>query len=277
MDPIIFENVKHKHDTAEAFISLFFAAVDAFIFILLLILFGWETNQNCFSNLTQRQKLSLLIISDAIIRIINLYISSFIYSLVTEIIQTSFATFQFYLVISLLNHIFISKYGGYANETPEINYIYCSCIFFFVISIALNTSKMISLVQYICAIAAIIYYKHYIERKVDLFLSEIAKQSSKFKKSNIIQNFPLFIALYYLIYNILKIIRLYVENLLYQSYMEMFLDIFKEVGKYLSFMMVISLYYIFDKYIQKYDYDFSNDSKQDSVNISSISSSKNKK
>lgn len=266
MDEKVFEEITQKHDIAEAFISLFFAAADAFIFLIILCLFGCDSNKNCFSH---RQKLSLLILFDAILRIVSLYINSFIYSFLTDIILTIFATIQFYLIISLFNQIFTTKFEGNLLETPEIKYTFLSSLIFFVISINLKISKMISLVQYICGIAAIIFYKYYVGRKVNIFLIEVEK-ISKFSSNNIIENFPLVITFYYIIYYIMKIIRLYIENALFQSYMEMICDIFKEVGKYLTFGLMIILYYLFNKYIQKEYYDSSNEG---TVNISSISSS----
>ena len=48
-------------------------------------------------------------------------------------------------------------------------------------------------------------------------------------------------------------------------------DIFKEVGKYLSFAFIIAIYYLYNKYIKEEDYDKSNSNIQNVVNISSVS------
>ena len=48
-------------------------------------------------------------------------------------------------------------------------------------------------------------------------------------------------------------------------------DIFKEVGKYLSFAFIIAIYYLYNKYIKEEDYDRANSNIQNVVNISSVS------
>ena len=53
----------------------------------------------------------------------------------------------------------------------------------------------------------------------------------------------------------------------------MAIDIFKEIGKYFSFVFVINLYYLFNKYIKEYsNYDKTNQRVENAVNITSISS-----
>ena len=50
--------------------------------------------------------------------------------------------------------------------------------------------------------------------------------------------------------------------------MEMACDIFKEVGKYLSFNLVISTFYLHNKYVKDEDFGFESDSQnQSKVNI----------
>ena len=50
--------------------------------------------------------------------------------------------------------------------------------------------------------------------------------------------------------------------------MEMACDIFKEVGKYLSFNLVISAFYLHNKYVNDEDFGYESDSQnQSKVNI----------
>jgi hypothetical protein len=273
MNDTILEEIIQKHDSAEAFISLFFLGIDSITYLIILCLFGCDFNKKLFSH---RQKLSLLILLDALFRIIHLYIISFVYSLVKEIIITVFATFQFYLIIILLNQIFTDKNNERFLESLELKFPFLSTIFFFIFAIVLDISKIFSLVQYICAISSIILYAYYVGGKVDLFLKNIEKKNPNFGYRNFSYNLTLFTALYFIIHYFLKIISLMIENTLYSSYMEMICDIFKEVGRYLVFTLVIIIYYLFNKYIKEEDYDYANNSNQGVVNISSVSSVNNK-
>ena len=268
MNSKIISEIIEKHDTAEAFISLFFAIIDMLTYMVILFIFGCEFNKKFFSH---RQKLSLLIILDAILRILNLYINSFVYSLIKEILITMIVTLQFYLIILLLNQIFTDKNNESLLESLEIKYPFLTSVAFFMLAFILNFSKAISFFKYILAIFAILGYGYYIDIKIDLFLKNVEKKNPYFSGQRFTSNIPQFIIIYFLIYYVLKIFGLFIENKLYFSYMEMVCDIFKEVGKYLSFCLVISIYYLFNKYIKEEDYDFANSSNQGAVNITSIS------
>ncbi len=49
-----------------------------------------------------------------------------------------------------------------------------------------------------------------------------------------------------------------IENKLYESYMFMFCTIFKEVGKYLVILLLISIYHSFNKYVKEPDFAYQN-------------------
>ena len=243
------ERVIHNHNTADAFISLFFAGVDILLYLIILLLFGCEKN---FFKVNQ--KLSLLILLDTFFRIINLYITSFTYSLIREIIFTTFASFQFYLIVTFLNHIFTQINTVDILESGEIKNPLLSAAFFFIFSLIFNFSQILSLIQYAIAILAVIIYSYHIGRKVDLFIANIKRKNPYFSGQNFINHFILFIAFYYVVYFILRISNLFIENRLYNSYMDMACEIFKEVAKYLCFGIVIALYHLFNRYIKDDDY-----------------------
>ena len=266
----IVEEISQKHELADIFISLFFASLDILLYLVIICMFGCDFTAKFF---THRRKLSLLIILDACIRIINLYITSFIYSLNREIFFTAFSTFQFFLILTILNQIFQDNNIS-ELETAEIKLPFLTSIFFFIFAITLNNSKLVSLIQYTLAIIAILAYTYYIKGNIYTFLSSIRKKKENFEAKNFIYNLPLFIMLYFIIYYFLKIVALLIENKLYCSYMEMACDLFKEVGKYLCFSMVITIYYLYNKYIKREDYEYDSDVNQGSVKIISISSSK---
>ena len=67
MDPIVEEEIMKKHNQADAFISLFLAGLDVVCYIIILTLFGCD-----FKNLSSpKQKLSSLIVLDAVLRILT--------------------------------------------------------------------------------------------------------------------------------------------------------------------------------------------------------------
>ena len=261
----IIQEIIRRHDLADIFISLFFASVDVLLYLTIIFIFGCEFITYDFN---QRQKLSLLIIIDAFLRIINLYVTSFVYSLAKEIIFTIFASFQFYLIIIILNTIFEDKNNDILFDRLELKYPIISTIIFFIFAISINISKFISLLQYILAIIVVLIYGCYGGSKIELFLSNVHKKNPHFEAQFFVYNLPFFITLYYIVYYGLKICSLYVETKLYLSYMEMGCDIFKEVAKYLCFSMVITIHFLFTKYIREDDYYYDTETSQGVVNIS---------
>jgi len=254
MESNIDDEIIQNHDQADALISLFFAAVDTIAYITILTLFGWEF-KNLFS---QKQRLSLLIMLDAILRIVNLS-TSFVYSFPKEVCITVFATIQFFIIINLLNEIFTDrKNPNYSNESGINNRILFTCIFY-IFAMVFNFSKFISFIQYVSAIICATTFRHIITDKCELFLKGVEKKNPNFKGQNFIFNLPYFIEIYFIIHYILKILGLFVVNQLYSSYMEMACDVFKEVGKYLSFVLVISIFYLYNKYIKEEEIGLENE------------------
>ena len=271
MSERIIKEIIKKHDAADIFISLFFASLDLVLFLTILFLFGCY-----FDNIYSKKNiLSLLIIIDGIFRIINLYFNSFIYSLSREIVYSCIASSQFFLILFFLNKIFSDKNFDNSLGTIEINFPILSSIFFYLFAITLKGLKLISLVQYGLAIITILLYSYYIGKKIELFLAKMDKISPLYEGRNVVYNFPLFISIYFIIFYFLKILGLFVEDKLCCSYMEMTCDIFKEVGKYLAFTFVISIYYLFSKYIKEEIFDFSTESIQNSVTITNTYNSYN--
>lgn len=71
MNSKILSEIIEKHETADSFISLFFALIDTIIYIVILFIFGCEFNKKIF---LYSQKHSLLLILYTVLRFINLYI-----------------------------------------------------------------------------------------------------------------------------------------------------------------------------------------------------------
>ena len=90
---------------------------------------------------------------------------------------TTFAAYQFYLIITILNQIFKENTIGSPLEKVEIKYPFITSILFFIFAIILDIHKTLSLVQYGCAILAIIFYTFHVKKRVELFLNHLEKKN----------------------------------------------------------------------------------------------------
>ena len=77
----------------------------------------------------------------------------------------------------------------------------------------------------------------------------IEKKTNQFKEKNVINILPFFIFLYFIIYYILQLLGLLVNNKLYERYLTLICTIFKEGGKFLVILLLIMIFYIFNKYV----------------------------
>ena len=260
MNENFFEKIIQEHDKAEAFISLFFAGIDAVMYFSILYFFGCDYNKKCFSS---RRKTSMLIIIDTFFRIIFLFFSTLENLLLKEIIFTSLSTILFFTTIILLNNIFTDR----NIDNAEIGFPIITSLFFFFFSINLEFPKFITLGKYIASIVAVIVYTFYIGRKVEIFLSCVEKKNLKYS-GKLLHNLTFFIGFYYLIYFGLKILSYYFDKEIISIYIEIGIDIIKEIAKFMVFCLVISLFYLFQKFIKDDDYDYASYTTQTNVIIS---------
>ena len=256
MDPVIEEEIIKKHNEAEAFISLFFAGLDAACYIIILTLFGFD-----FKNISSpKQKLSLLIVLDAALRIINMYTDEFSKYFIKELFFTFFSTIQFYMILSILNQLFSNGGNEMYDADLEIkNKIPLSVLFFglsFSFKGILFNYKYISFIQFFCIIIGIFIMNRIIGNKLEMYLLNVSKKDSSFTGETFINNMPFFISIYLMIDYCFEILSLMIEKKLYASYMIMVCKTFKEVGKYLIFLLVIIVYHTFNKYILEEDTDY---------------------
>ena len=254
MDPIIEEEIIKKHNEADAFISLFFAGLDAVCYIIILVLFGFD-----FKGISSpKQKLSLLIVLDAVLRIINMYTDEFSKYFIKELFFTLFSTIQFSMIISILNQVFSDRGNELYDSDLEIKNQTALSIIFFVLCFSfkgiLFIYKYISFIQFFCTIVGIYIMNRIIGSKLEMYLSNVSKKDSSFSGENFINNMPFFISIYLIIDYCFEIVSLLIENKLYASYMIMVCKTFKEVGKYLVFLLVITVYHTFNKYYLEDDY-----------------------
>ena len=266
MNSAIDEEIMQNHNQAEAFISLFFAGLDAITYIVILTLFGFE-----FKSIdSPKQKLTMFLLLDGILRIINMYTDSYMQSFVREMLFSLIVTLQFYLSISMLEQIFTDK----SNESFILNelqiknkYLFSFIFFCLVFSFkGFMTSNFLSSMQYICILILISIFYKYIANKIDLFLSNISRRNNQFQGRNFINNLPFFIFLYFTIFYVLQLCGLMIDNKLYESYMTMICTIFKEVGKYLNILLLIAVYHSFNKYIKETDFTYDNKHNQNENN-----------
>ena len=252
MNSKINEQIMENHNQAEAFISIFFAGLDVVTYLLIITLFGCE-----FKSIdSPRQKFSIFLLLDAVIRIIKIYTDVYINTFIQEIVFSLVASIQFYLSISILNQIFTDKNNDHYldNELHIKNKFLFSFIYFFLVFSLkglLTNYSFLSMIQYICILISISIFYKYISNKISLFISNIERKNPQFKEREIIINFPFFIFLSFIIYYALQLFGLLINNKLYESYMIMICIIFKEVGKFMDIILLISIFYSFNKYIKE--------------------------
>ena len=186
---------------------------------------------------------------DIILRVYSIYFNTFEYNFINELILSCFSTVQFYLLNNIFQIIFKDEhYDG--KESLEIKSPIFFCAIFYPLSFTFEISNSFSLIQYIIGIFAVLIYSYYIQTRVSLYLDNIEKKYASIGSKNILVNLPYFIALYFVIFFAFRICSLFIEHKLYYSYILMACDIFKEVGKYLTFGLVVFLIKSFNKYIK---------------------------
>ena len=110
-DNFIEEEIRRKHNEAAAFISLFFAFIDSLFYVSIIFIFGYEYKSFNYP----KEKLSLLIILDALLRIIHIFADDFSKGWFKEFFFSFFTTGQFYIVFNCLDQIITKR-----NENLEI-------------------------------------------------------------------------------------------------------------------------------------------------------------
>ena len=254
MDQTIEEEIMKKHNQADAFISLFFAGLDSVCYIIILTFFGFD-----FKTLSSpKQKLSLLIVLDAVLRIFNMYSDEYSKYFIKEIFFTCFTTIQFAIIITFLNQIFEKSSESFDTDIKIENQSFLISLFFvlvFSFKGIFESYKLLSALQFICIIIGLFIMPKYIGGKIETYLANITKKDASFSGEYFINNIPFFISLYFIINYFFEIFSLFVEQKLYASYMTMLCRIFKEVGKYLVFLLLTMLYYTYNKYISEEFYD----------------------
>lgn len=242
MNQIILEEISDKHNKADAFISLFFAAVDVVCYLLVLIILGCGF-KNFFS---PKQMIMHILIIDVMYRIYSIYNNTFNYAIINEVFLSFFSTLQFCLFNNILKRIFKDEYYD-GNESIEIKNPLLFSIIFYPISFNFNLSKGFGIFQYLLGMMLLLAYVYYIQSRISVYLKYLDKKQTTFPGRNLLNNLPFVIGGYYIIYLGFKIWILFIQNELYISYIMMICDIFKEVGKYLSLGLLIIMVSSFKK------------------------------
>ena len=176
MNSKINEEIMENHNQAEAFISIFFAGLDVVTYLLIITLFGFEFKRVD----SPRQKFSIFLLLDAVIRIIKIYTDVYINTFIQEIVFSLVASIQFYLSISILNQIFSDKNNDHylENELHIKNKFLFSFIFFFLVFSLkglISSYSFLSMIQYICILISISIFYKYISNKISIFVSNIER------------------------------------------------------------------------------------------------------
>ena len=245
METKIINEIMEKHLKADATISLFFIGLDTLFYILILLLIGCGF-KNFFS---PKQMLSQVLLLDVLLRIFTLYFNKFEYELLNEVVFSFFSTLQFFYLNTILKKMFKDDYYD-GRESIEIKYPFLFSLVFLILTFSFKLPKIVSIVQYGIGILAVMAYAYYIQSRVSLFIHNLERKRFDISCKNISLNITYLIALYFIIFQALKICTLFIEHKLYYSYMLMACDIFKEGGKFLLFGLMIILVNSFNKFIK---------------------------
>ena len=245
MEARIINEIMEKHLKADATISLFFIGLDTLFYILILLLIGCGF-RNFFS---PKQMLSQVLLLDVLLRIFSLYFNKFEYELLNELVFSCFSTVQFFYLNTILKKMFKDDYYD-GRESIEIKHPFLFSLAFLFLTFTLKVPKMVSIIQYSIGIIAVMAYAYYIQSRVSLFINNLERKRFDISCKNMSLNMTYLVALYFIIFQALKICTLFIEHKLYYSYMLMACDIFKEGGKFLLFGLMMILINSFNKYIK---------------------------
>ena len=175
-----------------------------------------------------------------------------------ELTFTCIAAFQFYLSLSILEQIFTDKSNdSFSEKQLEIKNKSLFSFLFLCLTYSfkdlLTNYKWISGIQIVIIFLSISIFYKYLKNKIDIFLSNIQKKNNNFTNINSISNLPFFICLYFIIYQLLQLFNLMLDNILYESYVSMISIIFKEVGKYLTLVLLAIIHHVLNKYAKETD------------------------
>ena len=251
MNSVLDEDIMDNSNKADALISLFFLGFDVLIYLIIFTLYNCELKNYG----SPKQKLYFFMMLDGLLRFISIYTDTYSKNFLQELVFTLIASIQFFLSLSMLEQIFTDKSNdSFAdNNNLEMNnktlfaFLFFCLVFSFKNSIA--NYGFLSTVQLICVLILISIFYKYMNNKIEIFLSNIQKNYSQFTGKTLISSLPFFIYVYFIIYYVLQLCILFINNKLYESYMSLICIIFKEVGKYLSIFFLIAIYNTYRKYI----------------------------
>ena len=123
-----------------------------------------------------------------------MYTDEFAKYCIKELFFALFSTIQFYMILSILNQVFIDRGNETYNNDLEINNTSGLSIIFFELCFSFKgiiiIYKFISLVQFFCIIIGIYIINKIIGGKLEMYLSNVSKKDSSFTGENFINNIP---------------------------------------------------------------------------------------
>lgn len=241
------EIIIQRHNKAEAIMSLFHMGVNVLLFYLSINKLGYDP----VNKSSPKNKIFIFIILDIFFRATNVLTSSINYSFTKEIFINCITSTQLYIIIIFLNQIFLNKKLDFSSDANEIKNPHFAALFFYMLSFKIDYSKYFSLFQNVIISIIAPGYVFYVSNIAKNFFENFKNPKQKFEVGNYTIIFPIFIALYFFIYYLLKIVILMVDFKLYISYLDLASLIFKEAGKYLSLYVIFVIYQITMRYINK--------------------------
>ena len=246
---IVNEEDLEKYEMIDIATSYIFSFIN--IIILIFSISNLKSKKNNI-NLLKNKYFSFFVI-DVIIRI--LYITTYYHSniFLKEIFFSFMPTSQFFLIISFLEQILNYEELLYlSNSLKKANSIEL-CILFFLFNFSYDKfsfsfSKHISFLQSIVNLGCIYKLYEYLNEIVIIIIDGInSKNSQGFNPYYFIKNLPLSCLFFYIVFHILKILIIFVNNTLYLIYMKIILIILKETSKYFIILILGAILFLIDR------------------------------
>ena len=247
-----FDEIDFEKNQMEFFFSIFFLIINFIIYVVVLLYFG--INIKIKINIY----IILLIIVDIFLRLLNIVLYAKISALFKEIIVSIMTSYECIVVITFFYYFFTINTQIKANKL-KIENEFSTLVVFFSFIFIYNTNdsfyiKIIYAITYIINIIFLFLSYKYIFKNIKLFSSYIYYPEKSLFLSivdDILNNVPFLSTICYIIHYILKINVLLLEDRQFINYLEMIIIFVKEIGKYLTFILLIIMYYVYENYFPK--------------------------
>ena len=242
---IIEQQIDQKHKDAFIIVQYFFSGFN--ILSILFLLFLSKFN---FKNYI---KLLCLMILDIILRFLKLTKYSVDKSLKLQILFSFISSIEFFLIISIINKVFKNANVYKKDRSKKCQrMILLTIIYGFIIfpynKFILKYEKYLFISNIIINLVFINLLNSYLKVKLKVFFKKIKEKEERNRFIfTILDLLPNLISISFSLYYFGKFLYFYIENKLYISYLGAILITIKEIGKYLIYLFLGCLLYLFEK------------------------------